>query len=92
MLGISMATFVLSITALALTLGALFTYLAIKSKDLIKAAIFSAGQSAAFVLAFFLLMAPDVVLAYVAVAVGIYTVVLLYVISKTERYEEGQHE
>jgi uncharacterized MnhB-related membrane protein len=89
MLGISMATFVLSITALALTLGALFTYLAIKSKDLIKAAIFSAGQSAAFALAFFLLMAPDIVLAYVAVAVGIYTVVLLYVISKTERYEEG---
>jgi len=89
MLGTSMAAFALSMAAFALTLGALFTYLAIKSKDLVKATIFSAGQSAAFALAFFLLMAPDIVLAYVAVAVGIYTAVLLYVISKTERYEEG---
>ena len=78
------------ITAFALTLAALFSYLAIKSKDLVKASVFSAGQSAAFALAFFLLMAPDIVLAYVAVAVGIYTAVLLYVISKTERYEEGE--
>jgi len=79
-----------SIMAFALTLATIFTYFAIKSKDLVKAAIFSAGQSAAFALTFFLLMAPDIVLAYVAVAVGIYTVLLLYVISKTERYEEGE--
>lgn len=72
----------------SLTLGAIFTYLAIKSKDLLKAAVFSAAQSAAYALAFFMLMAPDIVLAYIAVAVGIYTVILLYVISKTERYEE----
>jgi len=77
----------ISMMAFALTLAALFSYLAIKSKDLVKATVFSAGQSAAFALAFFLLMAPDIVLAYVAVAVGIYTVVLLYIISKTERYE-----
>jgi len=79
-----------SIMAFALTLAAVFTYFAIKSKDLVKAAIFSAGQSATFALTFFLLMAPDIVLAYVAVAVGIYTVLLLYVISKTERYEEDE--
>jgi len=72
----------------SLTLGAIFAYFAIKSRDLVKAAVFSAGQSAAFSLAFFALMAPDIVLAYVAVAIGIYTVVLLYVINKTERYEE----
>jgi len=75
------------IMAFAFTLAALFSYLAIKSKDLVKATVFSAGQSAAFALALFLLMAPDIVLAYVAVAVGIYTALLLYIISKTERYE-----
>ena len=40
-----------------------------------------------FTLAYYLLMAPDIVLAYVAVGVGIYSVVLLFAISKTERYE-----
>jgi len=70
------------------TLGAIFAYFAIRSRDLIKATVFSAGQSAAFALGFFMLMAPDIVLAYVAVAIGIYTVILLYVISKTERFEE----
>jgi len=80
----------ISIMAFAFTLATIFTYLAIKDRDLVKAAIFSAGQSAAFALIFFLLMAPDIVLAYVAVAVGIYTVLLLYVISKTERYEGGE--
>lgn len=73
-----------------LTLGVVFTYLAIKSRDLLKAAIFSAAQSAVYALAFFMLMAPDIVLAYIAVAVGIYTIVLLYIISKTERYEEAE--
>jgi len=80
----------ISMMAFAFTLAAIFTHLAIKNRDLVKATIFSAGQSTAFALIFFLLMAPDIVLAYVAVAVGIYTVLLLYVISKTERYEEGE--
>lgn len=85
-----MSLFAASLLAFALTLGAIFSYLAIKSRDLVKAAVFSAGQSAAFALAFFMLMAPDIVLAYVAVAIGIYTVVLLYVINKTERFEEAE--
>ncbi|MDH5815379.1 MAG: DUF4040 domain-containing protein [Candidatus Nezhaarchaeota archaeon] len=83
-----MSLFTASFMAFALTLGALFTYFAIRSKDLLKATIFSAAQSASYALVFFLLMAPDIVLAYIAVAIGIYTVILLYIISKTERYEE----
>ncbi|MDI9619515.1 MAG: DUF4040 domain-containing protein [Candidatus Nezhaarchaeota archaeon] len=74
----------------SLILGAYFSFLAIKSRDLVKAIVFSAGQSSAFALAFFLLMAPDVVLAYLAVAVGIYTIVLLYAVKKTERFEEDE--
>lgn len=85
-----MSLLAVSFLTLVLTLGVVFTYFAIKSKDLLKATVFSAAQSAAYALAFFLLMAPDIVLAYIAVAIGIYTVVLLYVISKTERYEEAE--
>ncbi|MEM0232906.1 MAG: hydrogenase subunit MbhD domain-containing protein [Candidatus Nezhaarchaeales archaeon] len=83
-----MSLFAASLITFTLTIGALFTYLAIKSRDLLKATIFSAAQSATYALIFFLLMAPDIVLAYIAVAIGIYTVILLYIISKTERYEE----
>lgn len=85
-----MSLLAISFLIIAITLGLIFTYFAIKSRDLLKAAVFSAAQSAAYALAFFMLMAPDIVLAYVAVAVGIYTIVLLYVISKTERYEEAE--
>ncbi|HDD25690.1 MAG TPA: DUF4040 domain-containing protein, partial [Acidilobales archaeon] len=39
-------------------------------------------------LVFYLLAAPDIVLAYVAIAVGIYTAIMLFLIRKTESYEE----
>ena len=74
--------------AFAFTMALIATYLVIKTKDLIKAVVFSAIQSIAYSLAFYLLAAPDIVLAYLAVSVGIYSVLLLYAISKTERYEE----
>jgi len=70
-------------------LGLFFSYMAITEKDLLKAIAFSAGQGVAYSLIFYLLMAPDVVLAYIAVAVGIYSALLVFVVSKTTRYEEG---
>lgn len=74
--------------ALSLTLGLAFSYFAIVQRDLVKAAVLSAGQSIAFAFAYYLLGAPDILFAYIPVAVGIYTVLLLYLISKTERFEE----
>mgnify|MGYP000212137820 FL=1 len=74
--------------AFSLTMALIATYLVIKSRDLIKAVVFSAMQSIAYSLAYYLLAAPDIVLAYLAVGVGIYSILLLYAISKTERYEE----
>jgi len=74
--------------AFSLTMALIATYLVIKSRDLIKAVVFSAIQSIAYSLAYYLLAAPDIVLAYLAVGVGIYSILLLYAISKTERYEE----
>ncbi|ANF22473.1 DUF4040 domain-containing protein [Thermococcus sp. CX2] len=77
----------LLILATVAVLGMVFSYLAITEKDLLKAVGFSAVQAIAYAIAFYILMAPDIVLAYVAIAVGIYSALLVFVISKTERYE-----
>ncbi|NJE11515.1 hydrogenase subunit MbhD domain-containing protein [Thermococcus sp. LS2] len=68
-------------------IGLIFSYLAIIEKDLLKAIGFSAVQAIAYAIAFYILMAPDIVLAYIAIAVGIYSALLVFVVSKTERYE-----
>lgn len=74
--------------AFSLTLALVFAYLAIMERDLIRAIVYSATQSVAFAYAYYLLFAPDIVLAYIAVGVGIYSIILIFAISKTERYEE----
>ncbi len=78
----------LIMTAICLTLALVFAYLAIVSKDLLMAVVFSAAQSIFYALVFYLLLAPDIVLAYVAVSVGIYSALLVFIIRKTERYEK----
>jgi len=69
------------------TAAIVFTYKAITEKDLVKAIIFSASQSVAYSIAYAVLLAPDIMLAYIAVGIGIYSVIMLYVVSKTERFE-----
>ncbi|WP_048147037.1 hydrogenase subunit MbhD domain-containing protein [Pyrococcus abyssi] len=68
-------------------IGFVFSYLAITERDLLKAVGFSAIQAIAYAIAFYILMAPDIVLAYIAIAVGIYSALLVFVVSKTGRYE-----
>ncbi len=63
-------------------------YLAIVERDLLKAAIISAIQSTLYAFLYYLLMAPDIVLTYIPVAVGLYPAVILFLIKKTERYED----
>ncbi len=77
----------LIIMAISALIGLVFSYLAITEKDLLKAIGFSAVQAVAYAIIFYILMAPDIVLAYVAIAVGIYSALLVFVVSKTERYE-----
>ncbi len=77
----------LAILAITTLLGLTFSYLAITEKDLLKAVAYSAVQAIAYAIIFYLLMAPDIVLAYVAIAVGIYSALLVFIIGKTERYE-----
>jgi energy-converting hydrogenase B subunit D len=69
------------------TVALIFTYLAVIQKDLVKAILFSAIESASYLLVFYLLMGPDLALAYVAIGVGIYPAVAFFLVKKTERYE-----
>ncbi len=73
--------------ALFITYALILTYKTLMARDLVKAIIYSAGQAVAYTLALVIMAAPDLVLAYVAVGVGMYTALFLFVVSRTERYE-----
>ncbi|QOR94352.1 DUF4040 domain-containing protein [Thermosphaera chiliense] len=84
-----MITLIHLLLSFASLLAIVFVYLAITEKDLIKAIVFSAGQSISYTIILQLFAAPDVLLAYIAVSVGIYSALLVYVVSKTERFDGG---
>lgn len=69
-------------------LSTLAVYMAIQERDLLKAVIYSALQSGIYAVLYYLLMAPDIVLVYLPVAVGLIPSVLMILISKTERWEK----
>lgn len=79
---------VFALLAASAIISVVATALAIQAKDLLRAVIFSALQSVAYTLMYFMLMAPDIVLVYAAVAVGIYPLILIILIKKVGRYEE----
>jgi uncharacterized MnhB-related membrane protein len=68
-------------------LSVVAVYMAVKTRDLVKAVIYSALQSGLYSILYFLLLAPDIGLVYIPVAVGLIPGVLLVLISKTERWE-----
>lgn len=74
--------------AVAMLFALIATYLAIIERSLIKAVVLSAVQSVAFTLALYLLRAPDIVLVYLPITVGIYPAAILFLIKKTEEVEE----
>ncbi|MEM0001873.1 MAG: hydrogenase subunit MbhD domain-containing protein [Desulfurococcaceae archaeon] len=69
-------------------LSLVFVYMAITERDLLKATAFSAGQSICYAVILQAMGAADIVMTYVAVSVGLYSALLIFVISKTERFEE----
>ncbi|MEM1623736.1 MAG: hydrogenase subunit MbhD domain-containing protein [Sulfolobales archaeon] len=77
----------ISIAAVAALLSVIATYLAVRSRDMLTAVVFSAVQSTAYALIYYVLMAPDIVLVYIPVSVGILPAVTVLLIKKTERYE-----
>ncbi|MGC8982650.1 MAG: Na(+)/H(+) antiporter subunit B [Desulfurococcaceae archaeon] len=74
--------------ALASVLSTIATYMAVKERDLIRAVVYSALQSGFYSILYYLLAAPDIVLVYIPVAVGLVPGVLIVLISKTERWEK----
>jgi len=80
---------ILGFAAAASFASVIATYLAILEKNLVKAIIYSAIQSTIYAFLYYILMAPDIVLVYIPVAVGLYPAIVLVLISKTEREEEA---
>ncbi len=74
--------------AVAAVTSIVFTYLAVVERNLIHAVIFSAVQSTMYALIYFLLMAPDIVLVYLPVGVGIYPAIVLLLVKKTDKVDE----
>jgi uncharacterized MnhB-related membrane protein len=64
------------------------TWLAVQERDLLLAILFSALQSTCYALIYYLFMAPDIVLVYLPVSVGILPLITILLVKKTERYEE----
>ncbi len=81
---------ILLITASLLSL--VFVYMAVTERDLLKAVVFSAGQSISYAILLQSMSTPDIVMTYVTVSVGLYSALILFVISKTERFEGGGRE
>jgi len=77
----------LIVLVIALLLSVVFIYFAVTEKDLLKAVVFSAGQSVCYAILLHTMAAPDIAMTYLAVSVGLYSALLVFVISKTERYE-----
>ncbi len=84
---ISQETLIYAVMGLLGIISLVAVYMAITEKDLVKAVLYSAIQSTAYAFLFYLLMAPDIVLVYVPVAVGLYPAVILFLIKKSERFE-----
>lgn len=80
---------ILSVMALFALSSTIATYLAITERSLVKAVLYSAIQSTLYALIYYLLMAPDIVLVYVPVSVGLYPAIVLMLIKKTEKEEES---
>lgn len=68
-------------------LSTVFTYLGVTERDLLKAVAYSAGQSVAYSVLFQVFAATDILLAYIAISVGVYSALLIYIVGKTERFE-----
>lgn len=75
------------LAVVAALLSIIATYLAVRAKDMMTAVVFSAMQSTAYALIYYVLMAPDIVLVYIPVSVGILPAITIMLIKKTERYE-----
>jgi len=72
---------------LAGTLGA--AVMAVRSRDLLAAALYLGAMSLLLSLEFYLLQAPDVAIAEAAIGAGLTTAIYVVAIKRTGRWEDG---
>ncbi|MCS7110943.1 MAG: DUF4040 domain-containing protein [Ignisphaera sp.] len=68
-------------------LSVFMTYLVVRERDLLIATILTLTQGVFYSLLYLLLMAPDLVLTYIPVSVGVTPLLLFLLVKKTERFE-----
>jgi len=83
-----MGLFILFISCIVSILALIATYLAIIERDLLRAILYSAIQSTLFAFLYYVLMAPDIVLVYIPIAIGLYPLLMVIIVKKTERFEK----
>jgi len=71
---------ILLITASLLSL--VFVYMAVTERDLLKAIVFSAGQSISYAILLQSMSTPDIVMTYVTVSVGLYSALVLLLLAR----------
>ncbi len=74
--------------AVGMTVALVAAVMALFEKDLLKAIVLSGVESITTAFLLVVLLAPDLLIAYVAVGLGINSVILIYALMKGERYEE----
>ncbi len=80
---------ILLLSSIAATLALISTILVLYEKDVAKAVVLAGVESVFYALLLQVFLAPDLLIAYVGIGLGLNTVVLLYVLTKGERYEEA---
>lgn len=68
-------------------LSTFLAYLVVKERDLVIAALLLLAQGVVYSLLYYLLMAPDLLITYIPVSVGITPLLLFLLLKKTERAE-----
>ncbi|MGA1793968.1 MAG: hydrogenase subunit MbhD domain-containing protein [Thermoplasmatota archaeon] len=79
----------IALSALMFIMMIILAVFAMRSKDLIKAAILLAGVSLIASFVFVLLRAPDVAMAEASIGSALTAIILVFAIRKTTRFEEG---
>jgi len=81
------ASFTLFLMMLLSIISTIAVYLAVTERNLLRAVLFSALQSMCYAFLYYILMAPDIVLVYIPVSIGLYPAAILFLIRKTKECE-----
>lgn len=63
-------------------------YLAVMERDLMTAAVYMSLLGISYTLIYYVLMAPDIALAYIPVSTALLPIMIVTVLKKTKRYED----